>query len=124
MNTRSVGNIGEDIACKFLCTKGFSVVARNYRKKWGEIDIIAERNTPTQRAEIHFFEVKSITARYDNGHSPEENVHSLKTRHIRRMVETYMAEYGWREFQVHILCVYMNNKTRVARVKWIKNIIL
>jgi len=41
-NNIKIGNLGEDIACRFLKKKGFKIVDRNYRKKWGEIDIIAQ----------------------------------------------------------------------------------
>ena len=38
---KEVGRIGEDVATRFLIGKGFKIIARNYRKPWGEIDIIA-----------------------------------------------------------------------------------
>lgn len=133
MHTRSIGNVGEDTACKFLEKNGFVIVARNYRKKWGEIDIVAQKNVARETGKIghfssftrpiHFFEVKSVTS-HGYGHKPEENVHSLKTRHIRRMVETYMIEFGWQSFEFHVLCVYMDQKTRLAKIKWLQNIVL
>lgn len=43
MNTLSIGNAGEDLACTLLEKKGFEIVARNYRVRGGEIDIIARR---------------------------------------------------------------------------------
>jgi putative endonuclease len=133
-NTKTVGNLGEDIACKFLVKNGFVIEARNYRRKWGELDIVACKKT------VHFFEVKSVVVHsLDNirddkagglnikGHSPEENVHNLKTRHIRRMVETYLNDhYNGQDvlFEFHVLCVFLDQKKRVARVKWLKNLVL
>ncbi len=125
MHTRSKGNIGEEVACTFLKGKGFTIVDRNYQRKWGELDIIGQKDKI-----IHFFEVKSVTADFSdntNTHKPEDNVHGLKVRHIRRMVETYLADKKQGidvEFQFHVLSVYMNEKTRRARVKWLKNVIL
>ena len=123
---RAKGNKGEDIACEYLQRQGFKVIVRNYQKKWGEIDIIAQKE-----GIIHFFEVKSvIVKRFDSftdSHQPEENVHGLKTRHIRRMIETFLAETKRgldAEFHFHVICVYMNSNTRLARVKWIKDVIL
>ncbi len=137
MSTRSTGNIGEDIACRYLEKRGFVIVSRNYQKKWGELDIVAVENVARETSGIcrplHFFEVKSITG-YWTGFRPEDNVHSLKTRHIRRMIQTYMCDSGVNtdgicfgldtEFYFHVLCVYINMKTRKARVKWLKNVIL
>lgn len=125
MHTRSKGNIGEDIACTFLKREGFIVVGRNYQRKWGELDIIAQKDKV-----FHFFEVKSVTcdfSRVTNAHRPEDNVHGLKMRHISRMIETYLADNNREldsEFQFHVISVYMNEKTRRARVKWLKNVIL
>ena len=125
MNTRSKGNVGEDVACKFVQARGFDVIVRNYMKKWGEIDIIAIKDRV-----IHFFEVKSVTfdpAIASTSHKAEENVHGFKVRQIRRMVETYLSESNRgpnTEFTFHVLSVYLNMVTRKARVKWLKDVIL
>ena len=125
MNTIVKGSRGEDIACEFLVKRGFEIIDRNYRKPWGELDIIGKKDKA-----VHFFEVKSVNAKFDDaegGHRPEDNVHGLKIRHIRKMVVTYLEEKGYGldyEFYFHVLCVYMDMKTRRAKVKWIENIIL
>ncbi len=125
MHKRDKGNMGEDIACTFLEGKGFVIIDRNYQKKWGELDMVGQKDKV-----VHFFEVKSVTYDFStdsDAHKPEDNVHGLKVRHIRRMVETYLAEKKYevgQEFQFHVLSVYMNEKTRRARVKWLKNVIL
>ncbi len=125
MSTKTIGNIGESAASTFLERKGFTLVERNYRKKWGELDIIA-----TKESVLHFFEVKSVTfigADRGKGHRPEDNVHGLKVRSIRRMIETYMDEFKISSdmpSQFHILCVFMNMEKRTARVKWLENVIL
>jgi len=126
LHTRDLGMIGEDVSCTFLKRHGFEIVARNYQKKWGEIDIIARKGGVT-----HFFEVKSVTSVHDERsrdvHRPEDNVHGLKGRHIGRMIETYLSESRLgldAEFYFHVLCVYMDLETRRARVKWVKNVIL
>ena len=125
MNTKSIGNTGENIACTYLENRGFGLLCRNYRKKWGEIDIIAIKDKV-----IHFFEVKSVTFNpvlASASHKAEDNVHGFKVRQIRRMVETFLEETNrglGAEFQFHVLCVYMNLNTRKASVKWIKNLVL
>ena len=39
-----LGNLGEDIACKFILNKGYEIVERNFYCRQGEIDIIAKDN--------------------------------------------------------------------------------
>ena len=41
---QKIGELGENIAVKFLVKQGFFILDRNYTKKWGEIDIVAEKN--------------------------------------------------------------------------------
>ena len=53
---QKVGEVGENYACKYLEEAGYRIVARNYSKKWGEIDIVAEKAKA-----LHFVEVKSVS---------------------------------------------------------------
>ena len=48
------GRWGEDLACLYLRLKGYRILARNHRNRFGEIDIIARR-----RKTLVFIEVKS-----------------------------------------------------------------
>ena len=128
---RLIGNIGEDIACKWLKKHNFLIVERNYSKKWGEIDIISAKDNI-----IHFIEVKSIVLKKTkNGQNvdskgeyrPEENVHELKRRRLKRVIQSYLLERKYTSealFQFHVILVYMNNNTRRAKVIFIENIIL
>ena len=40
---QKVGEIGENVACRFFVKQNFTIIERNYWKKWGEIDIIAKK---------------------------------------------------------------------------------
>src|SRR4051812_43449221 len=109
ISTRDIGKIGEDIACKWLKNHGFLVIERNYLKKWGELDIIAAKDKI-----IHFIEVKSVfksDTSEKKGYRPEENVHNLKVRRLRRTIETYLLEHRFNKdalFQFHVLTVVLN----------------
>lgn len=54
MNKTETGRIGEDAVCEYLTDRGYSIAARNFRIKGGEIDIIAQNGDY-----IAFVEVKS-----------------------------------------------------------------
>jgi putative endonuclease len=122
LTTREKGNRGEEIACDYLLERGFLIQERNYLKKWGEIDIIAVKD-----GVLHFFEVKSSTVSAQNDFRPEENVHNLKVRRLKRTLQTYLNEkkYGIdAEFKFHILVVKFDQLTRKTNVTMLENIIL
>jgi len=77
METYKIGRIGENVFCKHLENKGFKIIERNYRQKWGEIDVIGKKD-----GILHFFEVKSAEAfSRENGVRPEENITPHKKQH-------------------------------------------
>ena len=55
MNTKIVGNEGENRAAAYLLSKGFTIIERNWRTNRGEIDIIAYKNDV-----LVFVEVKTL----------------------------------------------------------------
>ncbi|MBR3396954.1 MAG: YraN family protein [Lachnospiraceae bacterium] len=75
MSTRSKGNRGEDLACSLLEEEGYDICARNYRCKFGEIDIIAYKQNTYVFAEVKYRESS------DSGYA-EEAVSFAKQRKI------------------------------------------
>ena len=54
---KKIGALGENMACRFLVEHGFRILDRNYNKKWGEIDIVAEKDKI-----FRFIEVKTVVS--------------------------------------------------------------
>ncbi|MBE5809251.1 MAG: YraN family protein, partial [Clostridiales bacterium] len=87
MNRRAMGAMGEARAAKALEDMGYAILAKNYRKRSGEIDLIA-----MQGDTLAFIEVKArTTARYGQ---PAEAVTPLKQRRIAETAMAYIAENG------------------------------
>jgi putative endonuclease len=120
---RQTGDIGEDIAAKYLLGKGFSVIERNYWRPWGEIDLVAQKGEA-----LHFVEVKTVSREPGPwGIRPEENMHPAKLRRLHRAVQTYLIEKRVGEgslWQIDLVCVFLNNEAKQARVEVIENIVL
>ncbi|XKT74664.1 MAG: YraN family protein [Patescibacteria group bacterium UBA2163] len=125
-----VGQLGEDIATQFLKRKGWQILARNFRKPYGEIDIIIQKGGITR-----FIEVKTVsheTNDQDRGNvsrenteiRPEENLHPQKMRRLARVVNVYLLSHETEEWFFDLICVYLDEENRSAQVKWIKDIIL
>ncbi|MFA6392807.1 MAG: YraN family protein [Candidatus Paceibacterota bacterium] len=131
-NSQKIGELGEDVACKFLMKHDFSILERNYTKKWGEIDIIAQKGDKRYFIEVKSKSVSSLdfaTGFNEDGketNRPEENMHPWKMRRLRRIVETYLISkrLGYVDWQFDLLVVYLDIDHRKARVKVVENIIL
>ena len=76
--TVSVGKCGEEKAAEYLKSESYTIVARNFKRRGGEIDIIAmDKNI------LVFIEVKTL---------PSGNIetleHELNLRKQKRIIET------------------------------------
>lgn len=125
-----IGKKGEDIASNFLIKKGFNIICRNYRKKWGELDIVALKDK-----KVHFIEVKTVSRTSFGGHfeqeinhyKPEDNMHPWKIQRLGRAIQTFLLEkYKEKEpeWQLDLYCVFLDMERRVAKIRVIQNIIL
>lgn len=125
-----IGRLGENIAVKHLENKGFSIIGRNYLKKYGEIDIIAQKDDI-----LHFIEVKSVSYESNpnvsrvtfDSHKPEDNIHAQKLKRLSRTIQAYLlSKYQNEEpmwvFDVVTVKVDMNR--RQAHVKVLKDVVL
>ena len=79
-----LGKTGEDLACRELERRGYAIVARRWRQRMGEIDIIA-RDGET----LVFVEVKARDGRSFG--APAEAVSSWKQRRIVQLATLYLA---------------------------------
>ena len=83
---RSVGERGESIAELYLRGQGFAILEKNYRRKTGEIDIVAREGDT-----IVFVEVK---ARRNLAYGPPQlAVTPFKQRQIARTALTWLAHH-------------------------------
>jgi len=81
-----LGRLGEDLACRELERRGYAIVARRYRRRSGELDIIA-RDGDT----IVFVEVKSRRG-HAFGHAAEA-VDFRKRRRLAQLAKGYVIRH-------------------------------
>jgi putative endonuclease len=82
---KKLGEQGELIARRYLKKKGYKIIESNYKRKWGELDIIAKKKN-----KLFFFEVK-----YGSKAScflPESRVNRQKKRQLVKMAHLYLTE--------------------------------
>ncbi|MGL4913592.1 MAG: YraN family protein [Romboutsia sp.] len=105
MNNREKGEVGENIASKYLISKGAQIIERNYRIKSGEIDIIAKLDN-----ELVFIEVKSRT---NNRYGiPSEGVNNKKIKKITNTAKYYMLIHNLYDVPIRfdVVEIYFQDK--------------
>lgn len=110
-DTGKLGSIGEDAACAILEEQGFEVLARNWRSRAGEIDVIAYKG-----GTLAFVEVKSRTSTAFG--EPEESVTELKARRIRSLAAEYLSGsdvHG--EIRFDVIAVMLDRSGKVLEVR-------
>ena len=84
MNNTKTGVLGEELAEIMLLEKGYTILARNFRCRYGEIDIIAAKN-----GVLAFVEVK--TRLFGSCGRGSESVTAAKRQKIRRCALCYIS---------------------------------
>ena len=111
------GKAGEDAVCDYLEEKGCTILARNYRKKGGEIDIIARDGDTAV-----FVEVK--TRKYGAMDSGTAAMTKAKMRRIITISEEYMYEHKeldlYRRFDTAYVTVTPEKYPRVLDIEYYK----
>ena len=81
-----LGALGERLAAEHLLRRGFRILERNYRTRWGELDIVAYDGHT-----LAFCEVK--TRRVMTGsESPFDSIRAHKRSQVRRMASRWLLD--------------------------------
>lgn len=120
-NNIKIGQIGEDLACQYLLNNKYKIIDRNYREKWGEIDIICkDRNGVLVFVEVKALKMFHRDVKQTEGHfTPEENLHTAKLKKVKRTAYLYAnlhpdlinENLGWRIDLVAIEIGHPNSET-------------
>ncbi|MDP1843911.1 MAG: YraN family protein [Sediminibacterium sp.] len=101
------GKKGEDIACNYLENKGYHILARNWRHKHYEVDIIAAKNKL-----LHFVEVKTRNGlRFGY---PEECIGKEKMQFLKNAASAYQYQHpNWKYIQFDVIAITLDgNQTK------------
>lgn len=107
---KKLGKKGEDIACDYLINKGHKILERNYRTKFGEIDIISE-----YKNKIVFIEVK--TRKSLKFGIPELAVDKRKLMKIIKTA-TYYSKVNaipWEKIRIDVISIEIRDDKPVIR---------
>lgn len=122
---KSLGQIGEDAAAKYLKKKGYKILERNYFNKsgrrLGEIDIIAKKEK-----EIVFVEVKTRLLENDANTLPEENITPQKLRRLTKAANAYIRTKKLWDCPFHFdaISVLYDDENKKDQVRHLENIFI
>ena len=118
-----IGKAGEDLACDYLKKQGCKIIERNFRRPWGEIDIVCQDTDKT----LVFVEVKTVTRQDNDVYKPtaEDQLTKSKLAKITKTAVQYAGDNqksiddrkGWR---IDLLALTINNED--VDIKHYKNI--
>lgn len=112
----NIGKHGENLAVEYLERNGYDIIARNFRCRVGEIDIVARDRAHTET--IVILEIK--TRKTFHYGLPCESINDEKKKRVKKAAEIYAAcnnqhTSGFRLDVIEILL--MNGKTYIKHIK-------
>lgn len=115
MNRRQVGTSAENFAAAFLEGLGYTILERNWRRRFGEIDIVA-----TRADTLVFFEVKYRSS--NRFGAVEEAVDNRKLARLKALAAAYVqshhARLPYSSTRLAVICVHHSCNGPVAHVIW------
>ncbi|MEW5717380.1 MAG: YraN family protein [Chloroflexota bacterium] len=114
---KNLGDSGERVAALELQQRGYAILARNFRTRRGEMDLIA-----TDADGLTFIEVR--TRRGSAAGAPEESLTPRKRARLLAVAQEFLqahpeyAEHAWR---IDLVAIELDRAGRIARLDVIKN---
>lgn len=114
---QNIGKLGENIAAKYLTKNGFSIISRNFRTRYGEIDLIAKKSN-----KICFVEVKTRIGVVKG--KPYESYRYFKSRSFKRAVQYYLLQNNFKEYKLSLdlISIVLDGKEKVEKLDYFENI--
>lgn len=130
---QALGAWGEDKAAEYLGERGYSVIERNVRTPFGEIDIVTRHTLPADgnigkknqapQSMIVFVEVKTRSSTEFG--FPEQAVNSRKKAHMLASAQAYLQDHPELEddWRVDVVAVYRARSGRPPEIIHFENAI-
>jgi|SRR3989339_383357 len=114
---QTIGKIGEKLACQYLEKNGYKIIQQNYWEKWGEIDIVAEKNKIT-----FFVEVKTMRIFDSSELTPEDQMSKSKISKFKKISQSYANYYKIENWQMNTIAIELDENNNLKNVRHWENI--
>ncbi|MGB0971549.1 MAG: YraN family protein [Mycobacterium sp.] len=103
----AIGARGEQLAVDYLSQLGLRVIARNWRCRYGELDVIAADDIA---GTVVFVEVKTRTGEQYGG--AEQAVTPIKVRRLRRLAGLWLAQQhgSWASVRIDVVAIRIGRR--------------
>ena len=117
LTRNELGALGERLAVEHLRTLGLRILARNWRCRYGELDVIAADGDRT----VVFIEVKTRSG--DGFGGIAEAVTRAKVRRIRRLAAIWLAgqDTSWAHVRIDVIGVRIGRR-RVPELTYLRGV--
>jgi len=114
------GRQGEGIAESYLRKQGFQIIEKNYHTRFGEIDLVA-----TKDSALHFVEVKLKVG--DQFGTPEEMINKRKIWQVMQTAKNFLLQnkklaVQYPSVQVDAICIVISDMGVEERVDYYENL--
>lgn len=118
-----MGKIGEDLARHYLEKEGYKILEQNYRTKYAEIDLVAQKAGGfLKQSTLVFVEVRTKVG--ENFGSPEDTINKAKLWKVLQNSKSYTALKKWGgPCQIDAVCIVLKPDFSVLRLTHHENII-
>lgn len=111
MNNRQFGNMGEEIAVKYLEDNGYKIIERNvHYSRFCEIDIVAK-----QKNTFVFVEVK--TRKTANFGTPLEAITKTKLENITKGTLHYISEHNIKDYRIDVIGITLQPELKIEHMR-------
>jgi len=114
---KTLGDLGEKIAEKYLLKKGYKIIDRNYHSREGEVDLIA-----LEKGQFVFIEVKTRSS--ENFGCPAEAVTYQK---IKKLIKTarhflFKTKKNSENYRIDVVSIILDKDNKRVKIKHFKSI--
>ena len=113
---KQTGDAGENYCVKYLKKHGYKIICRNYRKSYGEIDVIAFKGGVLSFVEVKTRHSASLT-------QPYEAVDYKKQQRLIKAAQAYLAEHDVQSYCRFDVCEVITDKDtlKLININYIEN---
>ncbi|MBR6098174.1 YraN family protein [bacterium] len=111
MDKKTLGNAGEDLACRYLEKNGYKILERNVRySRFCELDIVAQLKDTTV-----FVEVKTRST--DVCGTPIEAVTKSKYENIKKGVYFYLENHKVKKYRIDVIGITLKPEMKIEHFR-------